>query len=408
MSNDMDAHAPHPPIFGAGTEEEVAWSSPLGEGASRRARMRARGPYRAHVPLHIAHTRFTLEPSTLLAADDAATEIARFDAETGTELDAFRSVLLRTESASSSQVENLTASAQQIALAEVGASDSANARLIAANGAAMRAALRLAETDGELSSDDMIELHRVLLENDPVGSRFIGRWRDGQVWIGGDSPHSALFVPPRHERVDSLMRDLVLFAARTDLPPLAHIAIAHAQFETIHPFPDGNGRVGRLLAQAMLRRSGLAEHATIPISAGLLRDLTGYFGALTAYREGNANPIVRCFAESSMVAVSGAREFVRRLRAIRRDWGERLRSREGSAARRSLDVLAARPVFSIAMLADDLGVSVTAADRAVQQLLDADIIRPANRAKRGRLWKVPDVLDALEEFSAGMRRPTPR
>ncbi len=105
--------------------------------------------------------------------------------------------------------------------------------------------------------------------------------------------------PARPHRVPAAIDDLMAFAARDDVPLLAQIAVAHAQFETIHPFTDGNGRTGRALVQAMLRNKGLTRQVTVPVSAGLLADTDGYIAALTAYRDGDAAPIVERFAEAS-------------------------------------------------------------------------------------------------------------
>ncbi|WP_277932448.1 Fic family protein [Rhodococcus opacus] len=95
-------------------------------------------------------------------------------------------------------------------------------------------------------------------------NRSRSRWRQQQVWIGGGSlgPHTAHFVPPHHDRVPELIDDLIVFANRVDVTVIAQIAVAHAQFETIHPFLDGNGRVGRALIQAMLR--GGSSPAALP------------------------------------------------------------------------------------------------------------------------------------------------
>jgi Fic family protein len=95
-----------------------------------------------------------------------------------------------------------------------------------------------------------------------------------------------MFNPPHHDHVPVLIDDLVAFARRTDIPLLTQAAVAHAQFETIHPFPDGNGRTGRALIHSMLRGHGLTHNVTVPVSAGLLTDTSAYFDALTAYREG--------------------------------------------------------------------------------------------------------------------------
>jgi Fic family protein len=108
----------------------------------------------------------------------------------------------------------------------------------------MTAAIALSN---RIDADAILAMHRVLMaDTDPD---IAGRWRSQQVWIGGSDlgPHDALFVPPHHARIAPAMADLVRFVARDDLPALTQAAIAHAQFETIHPFPDGNGRTGRTL-----------------------------------------------------------------------------------------------------------------------------------------------------------------
>src|SRR5690606_4508513 len=124
-------------------------------------------------------------------------------------------------------------SAKQVALAEIGASRSGNARLIVSNVHAMRAAIELAE---HISVSSIIEMHRALLEES--APHLVGGFRTEQVWVGGNSlsPHGALFVAPHDSRVEPLMRDLLGFTRRVDIPVLIHVAIAHAQFETIHPF----------------------------------------------------------------------------------------------------------------------------------------------------------------------------
>src|SRR5690606_3022164 len=134
-----------------------------------------------------------------------------------------------------------------------------------------------------LDSASILAMHRALLAD--VDPDHAGRWRTEQVWIGGGhlDPHLADFIPPHHTRVPAAVDDLVAFVDRDDVPVLAHAALAHAQFETIHPFTDGNGRTGRALVQAMLRRGRLTRSVTVPVSAGLLADPGAYFAALTAY-----------------------------------------------------------------------------------------------------------------------------
>lgn len=228
--------------------------------------LQARGDYQAAVPPLISAAPVALSAETVALTDDTSQELVRFDVEAGMMDAPFASILLRSESASSSEVENLTSSAKQVALAEIGQSKSPNAHLVVANFSAMTADIALSD---QLDENSIIAMHNALLQD--TAPECTGHWRNEQVWIGGGSisPHAATFVPPHHTRVPGLMAGLVAFAGRTDVPVLIQVAIAHAQFETIHPVPDGNGRAGRALIQGMLRHGGLTHNVTVPVSAGL-------------------------------------------------------------------------------------------------------------------------------------------
>src|SRR5690606_31413765 len=163
-------------------------------------------------------------------------------------------VLLRTESAASSQIENLTVGARQLALAGLGEHTNRNARIVTANVRTMEAALALSR---EIDESSVLGMHHALLaESDPGNA---GRWRDQQVWIGGSAlgPHGAMFVPPHHTRVPAAMADLFDFIAKTDVPGVVHVALAHAHIQPIHPFPHGHGRTRRAHAHAPLPRPAL-------------------------------------------------------------------------------------------------------------------------------------------------------
>ena len=197
-------------------------------------------------------------------------------AEMGSEIAPFGAILLRSESAASSRIENLTASAKAVALAEFGDTSRRNATEIVANTSAMTAAIALAD---RLDAPAILAMHGALLEeHDP---KIAGTWRGAQVWVGTSSygPHTANFVPPHHTRVAAAIEDLVRLMRRDDVPVLTQAAIAHAQFETIHPFPDGNGRTGRAIVQCLLRAKRLTRRVTIAVSAGLLTDIGRYFDA---------------------------------------------------------------------------------------------------------------------------------
>jgi hypothetical protein len=175
-------------------------------------------------------------------------------------------------------------------------------------------------------------------------------WERGatrQVWIGSSNygPHTARFVPPHHARVPAAIADLTIFMQRNDLAVLPQAAIAHAQFETIHPFPDGNGRTGRAIVHCLLRGKRLTRRVTVPVSAGLLTDTDRYFDALMAYRSGDTSPIVERFAAASFDSVVNGRQLVGELRAIRAAWSDTITSRRQAIVWRVLDVVLQHPVL---------------------------------------------------------------
>ena len=222
------------------------------EMVGRRVRERHAGPYRLPSSRR-SPTRRHVAPPVAADADAASTEIARFDAELGAGVAPFAALLLRSESASSSQIENLTSGARAIALAEIEHGDRGNAVQIVNNVHAMQAAITLADN---LDGEAILAMHAALMADEPRHT--VGAWRRQQVWIGGTTygPHLADFVPPHHSRVPAAMADLVTFMRRDDIPVLTQAALAHAQFETIHPFTDGNGRTGRAIIHSILRARG--------------------------------------------------------------------------------------------------------------------------------------------------------
>jgi len=265
----------------------------------------------------------------------------------------------------------------------------------------MQRAIELAD---EISVDSILAAHEALLSGHEYAAP--GQFRTEQVWIGSNaiSPHTAAFVPPHHDRVREAMADLVAFVQRADLPVLAHVAVAHAQFETIHPFNDGNGRVGRTLVHAMLRHADVTRRLTVPVSAGLLTDPAAYFDALTDYRKGDIEPIVRQFVDASFRAVTNGRRLVDDLEAIYDEWNDRLSARRGSAARRLLPLLLNQPAINVAYVIGATGVALSAAQRAVEQLEAAEIIVRSGGGQRNRVWLAPEVIRALDDFASRVGR----
>jgi Fic family protein len=384
--------------------EQVQWRDLHGNPmASRSEQRQHQGPYRAAIAPRIAGCDVELSGELMAVVEDASTEIARFDAVMGGEIAPFSAILLRSESAASSRIENLTASARAIAEAELGSSNRRNAAEIVANTRTMDAALMLA---GNIDADSLLAMHEALMrETDPENA---GRWRTEQVWIGGSSigPHLAAFVPPHHSRITAAIEDLVEFITRDDVPVLVHAALAHAQFETIHPFTDGNGRTGRALVQAMLRRGQLTRNVTVPVSAGLLVDTEAYFAALTVFRDGDPSAIVNQFATAAFAAVVNGRELVEELRRLRHTWAQALSARRDSAIWRVCDLLLRRPVVHAKLVAQELGIAVGNVHRYIDPLLEAGIVVASRDVKRNQVWRAPKVLTALDAFAARAGRRT--
>lgn len=286
--------------------ETLPWTSRMAEFLTPRQRALLPSTYEAAVVPEIADAALTL-PTRLAAAEaDAVAAVSRFDSDAASALLPFTPLLLHSESSASSRIERLTVSARRLMEAELFGAGRGNAALVVANTRAMTAA---ASIRPPLSLDSLLSMHRALLESSAPDDA--GALRREPVWIGGSelSPAGALFVPPRHERVPEALEDLFAFTRRTDLPPLTRTAIAHAHFETIHPFVDGNGRTGRALIHVLLSWAGLTPHAPLPLSAVLLADVDSYFRSLDAYRCGEPLVIVELFIEAA------ARRSLERLEA---------------------------------------------------------------------------------------------
>jgi Fic family protein len=384
--------------------ENLLWDARGRDDAgSREDRRRAYGSYRAAVPALIAARSYPLTGELAGVVDDATAELARYDVELGGKPHGLDAVMLRTESAASSQIENLTASARAIALAELGETSKANASLVVANAHAMRRAIDLAD---ELSPATVLAMHHALLsESDPAGA---GRWRQQPVWIGVSalSPIGADFVAPSHPQVPQLVDDVLEFGRRTDQPVLAQAAIAHAQFETIHPFTDGNGRTGRALLHAMLRHHRVTRRVTVPVSAGLLHDVAGYHDALDAYRAGDPDRIIGRVADATFRAVRNGRALADALEQIRAEWQDLISARRDSAVWRVAEEFLARPVLDAAELGRLLGLRPTNVHRHVNRLTEVGVLVAVKRHRGSTAWRADRVLQALDAFSVRAGRRT--
>ena len=404
MANDTGGPSQRESCWPALIFEQRQWKVDVELFSRTQARKHA-GPYSAAVTPEIANLSPTLSSEVIADSEEATRAVVRFDEQVSTvfggEFAPMSAILLRTESASSSQIENLTVGARQIALAELGEHASNNAKVVTGNVRAMEAALELS---ANIDEGSILAMHESLLGASQ--REHAGKWRKQQVWIGGSGagPHHALFVPPHHDRVESAIADLLKFISRDDVPVFIQSAIAHAQFETVHPFADGNGRTGRALVHALLTNKGLTQNVTVPVSSGLLVNTNGYFDALGEYRKGNIEPIIQQFNEAAIFAVGNGRRLVTDLEESISDAHSKITARTDAAAWKIANLLVAQPVINNEFVRERLGISDIAAQRGIDHLESVGVLKQPRNQARNRVWQSPAVLDDLDAFAARIRR----
>jgi len=359
-------------------------------------RLLSQTKYKASVLAPISKIHIKLDKETEELFNLALEDIVRFDSLIKEKAIAMPAVLLRSESASSSQIERLTASAKNIAIAELGGHTKDNAVIVASNISSMKSAM---EKTGEITLKSILKIHKILC------SKFMpkqaGKFRKEQVWIGtrGNIPHTADFVPPHHSRILQYMKDFIEFTERNDIHPIILSAIAHAQFETIHPFADGNGRVGRILIQMLLANKGLIRTATIPLSAGLLASKDEYYQALNDYRAGNYLPIIKQICISASQAINASWETAGKIEKLRNEWFGNLKARRDSVVWKVVDYLFEQPVINAQTVSIKFGVADISARTAIETLLKAGIIKQVKEQKRNVLYFANEITDIMDNFS---------
>ncbi len=361
------------------------------------ARRKIGSTYQAAVPLNISDLELNLPIELSSRIEVLVSDLSRFDAlqaQRGYNLPA---LLLRSESAASSQIENLTSSVRNVALAQVSGNGPQNALLIMGNLEAMRSALAI---NGPLSVDSILEIHRTLINRG--GQTFGGQLRDQQVWIGGNaySPHGALYVPPANNRVPGLLDDLIAFSRREDIGAVAKAAIVHAQLETIHPFIDGNGRTGRTLLHKILKDEGVLRQIALPVSAGLLHDVGSYMMSLDEYQKGNPVAVVEELVNALELALAIGSRTAGRLDDIMDTWNDLITERAGSSIRHLPQLLAEQPVVNSAYVAEGLAITTRAATSLIARACDYGILRPLSNRRRGEFYQADAVIDILEDISS--------
>jgi Fic family protein len=367
--------------------------------------------YQTYVPDRLTGERFSLTADLSGVISDAEGEIRALNSSAGPALAPLARLLLRTESIASSKVEGMAVDARSLARAEakadLGANVSATAMEVLANIDAMTFAVEEATADPVLSVARLVDIHDVLMRT-TKRSDIAGQIRTEQNWIGGNdyNPCGADFVPPPESEVTPLLEDLCEFGNDESLPPLVQAALAHAQFETIHPFIDGNGRTGRALVHVVLRRRGLAPSYVPPISVVLARDRSAYIAGLTAYREGNLALWLERFSVAAAQSAALAQRYLRRVLELKESWRQELASslsapRADAAAWLLIDVLVGQPIVNLPVAVALTGKVKSSVNAAIGQLVDVGVLIPLSESARNRSWEAAGLLDLIAGLEAG-------
>ncbi len=369
------------------------------------------------LPPHVRDLDYPMDRALSAMAMASAGDLGHLDLVHGRTLRALNHLQLRTESVDSSKIENVDASLADYGRALLGVGANASAVSMASATAALTRMVADADRTRSIRAEAVLRAHHDLFHRHPDEAHRAGVFRTIQNWVGGSdySPIGALHVPPPPETVPAYLDDLFAFADRDDLPVIVQAAIVHAQFESIHPFIDGNGRIGRTLIHAVLRRRRATRHLTVPIASALVSHRERYFAALEDYRAGNARTIVAMLATAVRIATAESWHTATTLQQMREQWQETIGgARPGSTAYRVLDLLTEEPILNLALVAERVGTDEDEAAGVVRALVDARVLVKAPRSRRAPVWLARDVLDEVQDLSARiqsssrrMREPAP-
>jgi Fic family protein len=401
--------------------EKIVWA---GSGAGRSRRDRQPCQYEIYIPDKLSHRTFSLDGAVAADGADAEAAVVRFNAQASAlvSTEALARILLRAESIASSRIEGLRIGAKRILQAEVeqnvvGAHPDLTAREVLANIQTMDFGIKQVEPGGKITLRLILEIHKQLLAGSELSIQG-GKLREEQNWIGGSdyNPCTADFVPPKWELVASLMEDLVAFCNEDDLPAIVQAAIVHAQFETIHPFVDGNGRTGRVLIQLIFRRRGLALRVVPPVSLILATWAKDYLEGLSATRyladatskdaHDGINLWIGRFAAACSRSVKDAVKFEAHASSIERNWRATLgRVRTSSSVDRLLQKLIGMPVLTVETAMTLTRTSYKQTNEAIFILTEAGILHRTSNSRRNRTFEAPEIISAFAELERQLASP---
>ena len=332
-------------------------------------------------------------------------------------------LLLRAEASASSSTEGLEANVGRLMRAEL-AGDFDNpgtrdleAEEVLADIDAMMDAMLWASSQSRITHLTLLQVHERIMRMSPLRP-YAGRVRTSPSWIGGQTsnPCFASFVPPPHKEVPRLLSDVAQFCNDKSLPAVAQAALVHAQFETIHPFVDGNGRTGRALIHVLFQRRGLVSCWCPPVALVLGTWPRRYALGLDAFHlagepdspevQAGMNAWVSFFARACSRAVKDTTLFEMRVREIQAEWLKRLTPLPGDPlVYRFIQTLPSLVVTTVERAARYVGTSPSQAEGAMQKLVKARVLKEVRVGKRNRVFEATDLVAAFTQFERRLASP---
>ncbi len=371
------------------------------------------GTYRAYVPSPLtgaATDHLDADTSRLLVNAVVAVERAA-ERMRARPLDSLYATLVKSESISSSWIEGLREQPRDVLVAGIGVPSNVRAAEIAANIESTRLALTSLAENRAWTDDDIHNVHQTLLPRHPRG------YRNKQVWIGGRSVFRASYVAPPGDAVPALMTNLLDYANASPDSAIVTAGVLHAQFETIHPYGDGNGRTGRALIHAVLARAGVVDRGLLPISSILKGRTDEYIRALTAFRYDGDDPelqrrglstYMETFLSATIDAAGLALRMHDTLAGIEDRWRRATAPiRSDSTVHRIVNVLVEQPVVTVPYLATRIDATPPAVYNSVQELVRLGVLSPpSGKYRRAEVFSADEVLTTLLLAERSLVSPT--
>ncbi len=356
----------------------------------------------AWVPALVTERDHTLTLAATRATERAAAALRHMEDRFDVAAEPIARLLLRSEGIASSAVEGLRVPLEDVLAIEAGGGGEREPQWVAQNLAIVTAAID--EAGEALSFEVLHEWHRRLMAGSLLDKSLHGAWRDAPGWIGGASPRDAAYVPPPAELIPGLMTDLLTYLNSDAEDPITQAAVGHAQFETIHPYGDGNGRIGRVLLGWILRRRGAIDHLPPPISVSIARDTGGYLSGLYQYRQGDPVRWIEWFAETVERSAAGAGDLLAAVKRLLEEWRTRVaEARSDSVVHRVVDFLPRQPVVSAGTIAAEFRVSTRTGLTALEYLERQGIVAPfavpsVGTGRPVRWWIASEIVELVREW----------